>query len=534
MMDDAELKREFTTLSGLPVKDCYGREDIEGFDPESDLGRPGAFPYTRGVYETMYRGRLWTRRLFSGYATCSETNERFKFLLAQGQTGLSVAFDYPTIMGYDSDHPLARGEVGRCGVAVCTLDDVETLFRDIPLDRVTTSMTINAPASILLALYAAAAKNQGVSLDRIGGTIQNDILKEYMAQNSWIFPPDPSLRLITDVFAFCSDNVPNWNTISISGYHIREAGATAAQELAFTLMNGLLYVEKGVEAGLNVDDFAPRLSFFFDAHMDFFEEIAKFRAARRIWAREMKRRFSPSNPRSTALRFHTQTAGVSLTAEEPENNVIRTAYEALAAVLGGTQSLHTNSMDEVLALPTEKAALLALRTQQILAHETGVADTIDPLAGSYCVEAMTNRMEEMCRGYFDRVEKMGGVLKALDAAFFQREIAESAFRYQKALEEKRKFQVGVNVFRLDRPLEIETLKIGREVEDRQVRRVEDFKRKRNRAKADNALSQLRKAASSSENLVPLILHCVESRATLGEITDVLKSVFGVYTERKFL
>ncbi|MEW6200839.1 MAG: methylmalonyl-CoA mutase family protein [bacterium] len=531
---EEELKREFTSLSGEPLDECYRQEDITNFDSARDLGKPGDFPYTRGIYDTMYRGRLWTMRLFSGYATAEETNERYKFLLSQGQTGLSVAFDFPTIMGLDSDHPLARGEVGRCGVAVCTLDDMETMFSDIPLDEVTTSMTINAPASVLLALYIAVAKNQGVGADEIGGTIQNDILKEYIAQNSWIFPPEPSLRIITDIFGYCADSVPRWNTISISGYHIREAGATAAQELAFTLLNGLTYVEKGIEAGLEVDDFAPRLSFFFDAHLDFFEEIAKFRAARRIWAREMKRRFNPSNPRSMMLRFHTQTAGVSLTADEPENNIVRTAYEALSAVLGGTQSLHTNSMDEVLALPTEKAALIALRTQQIIAYETEVANTIDPLAGSYYVETLTNRMEEKVYDYFRQVEAMGGVLKALDNAFFQREIAEAAFRYQKALEEQRKFQVGVTVFRRGEPPEIERLKIEQDIEDKQIARVEDFKHKRNQARANNALTELEKAARSRENLMPLILNAVEARATLGEIIETLKGAFGTYRERMFL
>ncbi|MFA6451516.1 MAG: methylmalonyl-CoA mutase family protein [bacterium] len=533
-MADETKNREFTSLSGKPIKPLYTKEDLADFDSCRDLGAPSEFPYTRGVYDSMYRGRLWTMRLFSGFGTSVETNERYKFLLKQGQTGLSVAFDMPTLMGYDSDHPMSRGEVGRCGVAICTLDDMETLFSEIPLDKVTTSMTINGPASILLALYIAVARKQNVSLDKIGGTIQNDILKEYMAQNSWIFPPEQSLRVITDIFSYCAKEVPRWNTISISGYHIREAGATAQQELAFTLLNGLMYAQRGVDAGLNIDDFAPRLSFFFDAHLDFFEEIAKFRAARRIWAREVKKRFNPSDPKSLLLRFHTQTAGVSLTAEEPENNIVRTAYEALSAVLGGTQSLHTNSMDEVLALPTEKAALIALRTQQILAFETEVSNTIDPLAGSYYVEAMTDEMEKAFYAYDEKVEKMGGVLKALDQAFFQKEIADSAFRYQKALEEKRKFQVGVNVFNRGEQAKIELLKIGAETEERQVERVERFKSKRNKAAANNKLEELKKAAAGTENLMPLIVNSIESHATLGEIIQALKDTFGIYKERLFL
>lgn len=530
-----DIKRtDFSTLSGIETSAIYDQNTLQDFDPEKELGIPGSFPYTRGVHETMYRGRLWTMRLFSGFATAKETNQRFKFLLERGGTGLSTAFDMPTLMGYDSDHPLSKGEVGRCGVAICTLEDMEELFDGIPLDKVTTSMTINGPASILLSLYLAVASKQAVSFDKIGGTAQNDILKEYMAQNSWIFPPEPSLRIITDTFKFCSQNVPRWNTISISGYHIREAGSTAQQELAFTLMNGLFYVQKGIEAGLDVDDFAPRLSFFFDAHQDFFEEIAKFRAARRIWAREMKRRFNPKDPRSLMLRFHTQTAGVSLTAEEPENNIVRTAYEALSAVLGGTQSLHTNSMDEVLALPSEKAAQIAMRTQQIIAYETGATNTVDPLAGSYYIEELTNRMEQAAYSYFERVEKMGGVLKALDKAFFQQEIAEASYAYQKALEEKRKFQVGVTIFNTGQEPDIEILKIGQEMEDAQVARVQRFKSNRNKATASNALEELSRAASSKENLIPLIISAVEKHATMGEIIETLKGVFGIYRERKFL
>jgi len=533
-MADLDNKNKFTSLSGKIINELYTKDDIKDFDPETELGTPGSYPYTRGVHESMYRGRLWTMRLFSGFGTSVETNERYKYLLNKGQTGLSVAFDMPTIMGYDSDHPMSKGEVGRCGVAICTLEDMETLFNEIPLDEVTTSMTINGPASILLSLYIATAKKQGVNPSQVGGTIQNDILKEYMAQNSWIFPPEPSLRIITDIFEYCAGEVPKWNTISISGYHIREAGASAQQELAFTLLNGLFYAQKGVEAGLSIDDFAPRLSFFFDAHIDFFEEIAKFRAARRIWAREIKKRFNPSDERCLKLRFHTQTAGVSLTAEEPENNIIRTAYEALSAVLGGTQSLHTNSMDEVLALPTEKSALIALRTQQILAHETEVTNTIDPLAGSYYVESLTNQMEKAFYDYEEKVEKLGGVLKALDQAFFQKEIAESSFRYQKALEEKSKLQVGVNIFNIQQKPDIELLKINQEAEDRQIERVKQFKSSRNKAAANNSLETLKKAAQSTENLMPHILNSIESHATLGEIIQTLKDVFGVYRERLFI
>lgn len=534
-MSHDELKdRDFTTISGQEIKEIYTPEDVAGFEYARDLGAPGEFPYTRGVYPSMYRGRVWTMRQFAGFATSEETNERYRFLLSQGTTGLSVAFDMPTIMGHDSDHPLARGEVGRCGVAICTLDDMQTMFDQIPLDKITTSMTINAPASVLLALYIATAKTQGAGMDKIGGTIQNDILKEYMAQNSWIFPPDPSLRLITDIFQFCSREVPRWNTISISGYHIREAGSTAQQELAFTLLNGLTYVERGVQAGLNVDDFAPRLSFFFDSHMDFFEEIAKFRAARRIWARELRNRFGAKDPRSLRLRFHTQTAGVSLTAEEPENNIVRTTLEALSAVLGGTQSLHTNSMDETLALPTEKAALIALRTQQIIAYESGAANSIDPLAGSYMVEALTDNMEKAFYDYDERVKKMGGVIKALDNAFFQREIAEASFRYQRALEKKQKFQIGVNAFRRESKPDIELLRIGQELEDKQVERVARFKSKRGKAAAHNALATLRKACDSTENLVPLIIGAVEAHATLGEIVDTFRDAFGTYNEVKFI
>ncbi|NPV60936.1 MAG: methylmalonyl-CoA mutase family protein, partial [Actinobacteria bacterium] len=438
---------DFTTVSGLELEPLYAPEDLEDFDYERDLGYPGLYPFTRGVQPTMYRGRLWTMRQFAGFGTPEDTNKRYKFLLERGQTGLSVAFDMPTIMGRDSDDPLAEGEVGRCGVAIDSLADMEVLFDGIPLKDITTSMTINGPAAVLLAFYLCVGEKQGASFSELGGTIQNDILKEYIAQKSWIFPPRPSMRIITDILAFCSAEVPRWNTISISGYHIREAGSTAVQELAFTLADGFAYVEAGIEAGLDVDDFAPRLSFFFNAHVDFFEEIAKYRAARRIWARHMREKYGARDPRSWTLRFHTQTAGCSLTAQQPENNIVRTAFQALSAVLGGTQSLHTNSMDETLALPTEKAVEIALRTQQLIAHETGVANVIDPLAGSYFVEALTNRMEREAEEYFRRIEELGGVLSAIDQGFFQREIADAAYRYQREIESGRRVVVGVNRYR---------------------------------------------------------------------------------------
>ena len=441
-----ERKAEFTTVSGIPVKPLYTPLDIEGLDYERDLGYPGEYPYLRGIHPTMYRGKPWTMRQFSGFGTAVDTNKRYKYLLEHGQTGLSVAFHMPTIMGYDSDHPRSRGEVGRCGVAIDTLADMEDLFRDIPLDKVTTSMTINAPAAILLAMYMVVAEKQGVSWKDISGTIQNDILKEYIAQKSWIFPPRPSMKIITDIFQFCSQEVPRWNTISISGYHIREAGATAVQELAFTLADGIAYVEAGIEAGLAPDTFARRLSFFFNAHNDFFEEIAKFRAARRLWARVMRERFQAKDPRSWLLRFHTQTAGCSLTAQQPENNIVRVALQALAAVMGGTQSLHTNSMDEVLGLPTEEAVTVALRTQQIIAYESGVANTIDPFAGSYYLESLTNEMEEKAQAYIDRIDTLGGMVAAIEKGFPQREIMEASYNYQKSVESKERIVIGVNAY----------------------------------------------------------------------------------------
>jgi methylmalonyl-CoA mutase N-terminal domain/subunit len=479
----------------------------------------------------MYRGRLWTMRQFSGFGDAADSNRRYRYLLEQGQTGLSVAFDMPTIMGYDSDHPRAAGEVGRCGVAVDSLEDMELLFEGIPLERITTSMTINGPAAVLWCFYLANALKQGIGLDKVGGTIQNDILKEYTAQKSWIFPPEPSLRLITDIFAFAAREVPRWNTISISGYHIREAGSTAVQELAFTLADGFAYVEAGIKAGLDVDDFAPRLSFFFNAHLDFFEEICKYRAARRIWARHMKERYEAKNPRSWMMRFHTQTAGCSLTAQEPENNIVRTAIEALAAVLGGTQSLHTNSMDEVLALPTEKAVKIALRSQQIIACESGVANTIDPLAGSYFIESLTNKMEAEAEEYFRRIEALGGVLAAIERGFFQQEIADAAYAYQRAVEKGERVVIGVNRFASGEPLNIELLKIDPAVERRQVERLRRLKERRDNIAVAGALQRLSRAAAGSENLIPSILEAAQLYATEGEIVAALKEVFGEYREQ---
>jgi methylmalonyl-CoA mutase, N-terminal domain len=519
------------TISGVPIKLLYTPLDVEQLDYETDLNLPGCYPYTRGVQDSMYRGRYWTMRQFSGFGDAYDSNRRYRYLLEQGQTGLSVAFDLPTIMGYDSDHERSLGEVGRCGVAIDTLADMETLFDQIPLDQVTTSMTINGPAAILWCMYLANAEQQGVGLHQVGGTIQNDILKEYIAQKSWIFPPEPSMRLITDIFAFAANQVPKWNTISISGYHIREAGSTAVQELAFTLADGFAYLEAGIEAGLEVDHFAPRLSFFFNAHIDFFEEICKYRAARRIWARHLKERYGAKDPRSLKLRFHTQTAGCSLTAQEPENNIVRTTLEALAAVLGGTQSLHTNSMDEVLALPTEKAVTIALRTQQIIAHESGVANTIDPLAGSYFVESLTNQMEAEAEAYFDQIEKLGGVLKAIDCGFFQQEIADAAYTYQRAVDRQDRIVVGVNRFNSEEKPQIELLRIDPQVELKQIRRLNELREKRDNLAVHNALSELKTTAATHENLIPKILVAVKHYATEGEIIAALKEVFGEYREK---
>jgi methylmalonyl-CoA mutase N-terminal domain/subunit len=525
-----ERKEKFTTISGEEVARLYTPLDIADLDYERDLGMPGDYPLTRGVHPTMYRGRPWTMRMFAGYGTAEETNARFKYLLEHGETGLSVAFDYPTLYGYDADDPEAIGEFGKCGVAVSCLRDMQILFDGIPMDEVTTSMTINGPAAIVWAMYIAAAEKQGVPMEKLGGTIQNDILKEYIAQKSFIFPPEPSMRLIVDTFQFGSKYLPRWNTISISGYHIREAGATAVQELAFTLADGLAYVEAAVERGLDVDDFAPRLSFFFNAHSDFFEEIAKYRAARRIWAREMRERFKAKNPRSWWLRFHTQTAGVSLTAQQPENNVARVAIQALAAVLGGTQSLHTNSMDEALALPSALAARVALRTQQIIDHESGVTNSIDPLAGSFLVENLTNRMEEETYEIFAKIEEFGGVVPAIEAGYFQTEIAHSAYRYQQEIDTRQRIIVGVNEYQLDQPLAIPLLKMDPEGYEHQVNRLNRVKLERDNDELRRRLDALRGAAEGTENLMPHILEAVRAYGTLGEICGVLREVFGEYRE----
>jgi methylmalonyl-CoA mutase N-terminal domain/subunit len=518
---------ETSTISGIPLKPLYTSDDL----PARPEELPGQYPYTRGIHTSGYRGRLWTMRQFSGFATAEETNRRYKYLLANGQTGLSVAFDMPTLMGQDSDAPTSRGEIGHCGVAIDSLADMETLFNGIPLGAITTSMTINSPAAILLCMYIAVAEEQGVSASALGGTLQNDILKEFIAQKEFIFPPAPSMRLVVDSIEYCAKEVPKWNTISISGYHIREAGSTAAQELAFTLADGMAYVDACVERGMPIDDFAPRLSFFFDAHIDFFEEIAKFRAARRIWARWMRDRYGAQDERSWKLRFHTQTAGVSLTAQQPELNIARTAIEALAAVLGGTQSLHTNAMDEVLALPTDKSARIALRTQQLLAYESGVANTIDPLGGSYFIEALTDELERQAEKYFKQIEDLGGVIPAIEASFFQKEIADSAFRYQSELEQRRRIMIGVNDFTVDEEVPIDILRIDPKLESEQVARVSEVRRKRDQARCSNALSSLRKAAAGTDNLMPYILEAVRAYATEGEIMNTMIEVFGIYTER---
>ncbi|MBU2603040.1 MAG: methylmalonyl-CoA mutase family protein [Actinobacteria bacterium] len=521
---------DFTTVSSAEVEALYRPSDLAGHDYDRDLGDPGDYPYTRGIHPMMYRGRLWTMRQFAGFGEAEDTNQRFRFLLEQGQTGLSLALDLPTLMGYDSDDLRSEGEVGRCGVAMDSVLDMERVFEGIPLDRVTTSMTTNAPAAILLAFYLVAAERQGVGFDQVGGTIQNDILKEYIAQNTYIFPPEPSLRLITDIFAFCADHVPRWNTISISGYHIREAGATAVQELAFTLANGFAYVDAGLEVGLDVDVFAPRLSFFFNAHIDLFEEVAKYRAARRIWARHMRERYGAKDQRSWLMRFHTQTAGCSLTAQQPDNNIVRTAIEALASILGGTQSLHTNSLDEVLALPTERAVEIALRTQQVLAYETGVANVVDPLGGSYYVEALTDRMEEEAEEYFRKIDALGGVVAAIDKSFFQKEIAEASFRYQMQVERGDKVVVGVNKFATGGPPRVETLRIDPALEARQVERLRELRVGRDQAAADKALSDLLAACTGGENVMPVLLDCARAFCTLGEMVATMKTVFGVYRE----
>jgi len=525
-----ERKVEFTTVSGLPVRVLYTPEDIADMEYDRDLGYPGEFPYVRGVYTNMYRGRLWTMRQFSGFGTAKDTNRRYKYLLKHGQTGLSVAFDFPTLYGRDSDDPFSHGEVGKCGVAIDSLRDMEILFDGIPLDRISTSMTINPPAAMLLAMYIAVGEKQDIPARILTGTIQNDMLKEYQAQKTWIYPPGPSMKIISDILEYCSENVPKWNTISVSGYHIREAGSTALQELAFTLKNGFTYVEKGIKAGLSVDKFAPRLSFFFNAHLDFFEEIAKYRAARRIWARMMREKYNAEDPRSYLMRFHTQTAGCTLTAQQPENNIIRTAYQALSAVLGGTQSLHTNSMDETYALPTEKAAKIALRTQQLLAHESGVVNTIDPLGGSYYVESLTNELEKGAYDYFAKIDKLGGVLPAIEKGFFQKEISRSAYAYQKALERREKYHVGVNILEEEEKPDIEILKISPRVEKVQRDKLRKLKKSRNGKRVKETLLMLRKAARDGENLMPRILDCVREYATLGEMCNTLKEEYDVYHE----
>ncbi len=520
----------FQTISGVSIDPLYTPEDIEDLDYEEDLGWPGCYPYTRGVQSTMYRGRTWTMRQFAGFGTAKESNERYKYLLEQGQTGLSVAFDMPTIMGHDSDSYMATGEVGRVGVAIDSLADMETLFDQIPLNKVSTSMTINAPAAILYAMYIATGEKQGVPKDQLTGTIQNDILKEYIAQKSWIFPPEHSMRIITDIFEYSSEHVPKWNTISISGYHIREAGSTAAQELAFTLADGFAYVEAGVEKGLNVDDFAPRLSFFFNAHNDVFEEICKYRAARRIWAKRMKEKYGAKDPKSLMLRFHTQTAGCSLTAQQPENNVVRTAYQAMAAVLGGTQSLHTNSMDETLSLPTEKAVKIALRTQQILAHESGVTNTIDPLAGSYFIESLTDELEQQAEEYFEKIDALGGVIPAIEKNFFQQEITDAAYKQQEELESKERITVGVNEYIDDEAPDIDMFKVDPAVEENQKARLAKLREERDNEAVNNTLKALKETAKGNENLMPKILDCVKAYCTEGEIIAAFKEVFGEFKE----
>ncbi len=528
--ENPERKTKFKNLSEIDIKNLYSPEDIKDLEYLKDIGFPGEYPFLRGVHPNLYRGRLWTMRQFAGFGSAEETNKRYHYLLAHGETGLSVAFDYPTLYGYDTDHPLARGEFGKCGVAISSLTDMELLFHDIPLDKITTSMTINGPAAIIWAMYIANAENQGISKEKIGGTIQNDILKEYIAQKSYIFPPEPSMRLIVDTFEYGFKTVPKWNTISISGYHIREAGSTAVQELAFTLGDGVEYVKAAMKRGLSIDDFAPRLSFFFNAHNDFFEEIAKYRAARRIWAKEMKA-LGAKKTRSLWMRFHTQTAGCSLTAQQPEINIVRVTLQALAAVLGGTQSLHTNSMDEALALPSEKAVRIALRTQQIIAEESGLTGTVDPIGGSYYVEWLTNKMEEETYKYFDRVESLGGVIPAIEKGFFQREIAESAYRYQKQIDDSQRVIVGVNRYQLDEEPSIPILKMDEKGEERQIRRLQKLRNERDDAKVKKHLQQLRKAAQGDDNLMPFILNCVHSYATLGETCQVLRDVFGEYKEQ---
>ncbi|MTI82428.1 MAG: methylmalonyl-CoA mutase [Firmicutes bacterium] len=524
-----ERRPEFKTDSEIVIKPVYSPSDIADFDFEDKLNFPGSYPYTRGVQPNMYRGRHWTMRQYAGFGSAEETNKRFRYLLDQGQTGLSTAFDLPTQIGYDSDHQLAKGEVGKVGVAIDSLLDMETLLDNIPLDKVSTSMTINAPAAILLAMYIAVAEKQGVSQDQIRGTIQNDVIKEYMARGTYILPPEPSMRLITDIFAYCAEHVPNWNTISISGYHIREAGATAVQEIAFTIADGLAYVKAAIDVGLDVDKFAPRLSFFFNAHLNFFEEVAKFRAARRIWAKLMKERFGAENPKSLMLRFHTQTAGVSLTAQQPDVNIMRTAYEALSAVLGGTNSLHTNSRDEALALPSEESVLIALRTQQVIGYEIGVTDTVDPLGGSFFIEKLTNDIEEKALEYIQKIDDMGGAPDAIE--FMQKEIHQSAYKYQKEVESGEKVVIGVNKFQMESPPPEGLLKVDPEVGKRQKDKLEKLRSERDNDKVKTMLEDIRKAAHTTDNLLPYFVEAVKAYATLGEICGVLREEFGEYQQQ---
>jgi methylmalonyl-CoA mutase N-terminal domain/subunit len=525
-----ERKEKFTTLSGLPIDRLYTEQNLAGWNSEDALGYPGEFPYTRGIYPTMYRGRFWTMRQYAGFGSAIESNQRYRYLLSKGQAGLSVAFDLPTQIGLDSDHPLALGEVGKVGVAIDSLEDMETLFDGIPLEKVSTSMTINATAAVLLCLYVAVAKKQGASLEKLSGTVQNDVLKEYIARGTYIYPVRPAMRIVTDIFAWCHGHLPKWNTISISGYHIREAGSTAIQEVAFTLSDGIAYVQAALDAGLNVDEFAPQLSFFFNAHNDLLEEIAKYRAARRLWAEIMRDRFHAKDPRSFLLRFHAQTAGSSLTALQPENNIVRVAIQALAAVLGGCQSLHTNSLDEALALPTEDSALIALRTQQILAHETGVTNTVDPVAGSYAIEHLTNEIEKGALEYIGKVDAMGGMLRAIDAGFAQGEIQKAAYEFQRAVEKKDQIVVGVNDFIAEEERKIPTLRIDSGIERSQIARLNALRTRRDSARAEAALAELQRRAATSENLLPAILAAVEAYATVGEISDALRRVFGEYQQ----
>ena len=525
-----ERRERFTTPSGLPLERLYTEESLASWDPENALGYPGEFPYTRGIYPSMYRGRLWTMRQYAGFGSAAESNQRYRYLLNKGQSGLSVAFDLPTQIGMDSDHALALGEVGKVGVAIDSLEDMERLFDGIPLEAVSTSMTINATAAILLALYVAVAKKQGANLAKLSGTVQNDILKEYIARGTYIYPVRPAMRIVTDIFAWCQDSLPKWNTISISGYHIREAGSTAVQEVAFTLANAIAYVQSALDAGLDIDDFAPQLSFFFNAHNDLLEEIAKYRAARRLWARLMRERFQARDEKSLLLRFHAQTAGSSLTAQQPENNIVRVAIQALAAVLGGCQSLHTNSMDEALALPTEDAALIALRTQQIIANETGVVNTVDPVAGSYAIEHLTNEIESGALAYIEKIDSLGGMLRAIESGFVQTEIQKAAYEYQRAIETKEQVVVGVNDFIAEEERAIPTLRIDPQIEREQIQRLQSVRARRDTNKTKAAIAELGRRAAKNENLLPAILGAVEAYATVGEISDTLRRAFGEYQE----